>query len=149
MPADPDLLAQLRPVRLPADFAAFAWTDVLAAASLGILAALALLVLLRLLTRRRETPLALVRRQLAAARALPAEDRLFRQAALLDRLGAQGSETTRRPPRRTGGGGDATAETRARIRRSLYRPGAQPDLDAIDAAILALARRAGRLGWRP
>lgn len=143
MPADPELLAQLRPVRLPPELQVFAWADVFAASALGILAALALLAVLRLATRRRETPLAAARRELAALRDLPAEDRLFRQAVLLDRLAAQRSKASRRRART----GDALKRARAVIGDALYRPGGTADPDAVDRAILDLAgalRRSGR-----
>ena len=64
MSTDPDLVARLRPVRLPADFAAFDGSEVLAAAALGILAGLLLLALLHLVTRRRDTALTMARREM-------------------------------------------------------------------------------------
>lgn len=143
MPADPDLIAQLRPLRLPPEWQGFAWADVFAAAALGILAALLVLLLLRLATRRRETPLALARRELAGARDLSGEERLFRQAVLLDRLAAERGRASRRPARAD----SALARARASLADSLYRPGAAADPDAIDAAILAFAgtlRRSGQ-----
>ncbi|WP_370193925.1 MULTISPECIES: hypothetical protein [Aurantimonas] len=142
MSTDPDLVARLRPVRLPADFAAFDGSEVLAAAALGILAGLLLLALLHLVTRRRDTALTMARREIAAARLLPAEDRLFRQAALIDRLRRHAA------PARPGNRPDPTAILREDIGASLYRPGTTPDLDAIDAAILTMARGRRRLRVR-
>ncbi|MCD1644086.1 hypothetical protein [Aurantimonas coralicida] len=142
MSTDPDLVARLRPVRLPADFAAFDGSEVLAAAALGILAGLLLLALLHLVTRRRDTALTMARREIAAARLLPAEDRLFRQAALIDRLRRDAA------PARQGSRADSVAILREDIGASLYRPGATPDLDAIDAAILTMARSRRRLRAR-
>ncbi|MEH6719642.1 MAG: hypothetical protein V7704_12240 [Aurantimonas endophytica] len=143
MPADPDLLAQLRPVRLPPELQVFAWADVFAAVALGILAALALLAVLRLATRLQETPLAVARRELAAARGLPVEQRLFRQAVLLDRLATERERASRRP----GQTGSALARARATMGDALYRRGGAADPEAIDAAILEFAgslRRSGR-----
>lgn len=143
MPADPDLLAQLRPVRLPPELQAFAWADVFAAVAVGILAALLLLAVLRLATRRQETPLAIARRELAAARDLSCDERLFRQAVLLDRLAAERGRASRRPART----GSALARARAMMGDALYRPGSAADPEAIDKAILAFAgslRRSGR-----
>ncbi|NDV85350.1 hypothetical protein GTW51_01400 [Aurantimonas aggregata] len=142
MPADPDLLAQLRPVRLPPELQAFAWPDVFAAVALGILAALVLLAVLRLATRRQETPLAIARRKLAAAKDLPTDKRLFRQAVLLDRLSTGKEQASRRPAN------TATALTRAKaaIGDALYRPGGANDPDAIDTAILTFAGSLPRSG---
>ncbi|HEX2019082.1 MAG TPA: hypothetical protein VGO17_09110 [Aurantimonas sp.] len=133
MPADPELIAQLRPVRLPPEWQAFAWADVFAAIAIGVLAALVLLLVLRLATRRRETPLMVARRELAAASDLPGDERLFRQAALLDRLAGKRSRA-------------APAAIRAKIGEALYRPGGLADPDAVDAAILAFARSRRRSG---
>ena len=129
-------------MRLPPELQVFAWADVFAAAALGILAALVLLAVLRLATRRRETPLAVARRELLALRELPAEDRLFRQAVLLDRLAAERGQANRRRART----GDALKRARAIIGAALYRPGGTADPDAIDTAILDLAGSLRRSG---
>ena len=136
MQADPDLIASLRPVRLPSGFEAFSWPVVCAAFSLGIAIALLLILALRLVTDRRESRLTLARRDLMAASRLPDGERLFAQAALLDRLTAERNAER-------GLAGNALRET---IGEQLYRPGARPDFSAIDAAILKIAaeRRIGR-----
>ena len=78
----PDIVRDLHPPRLPADFGALGWPDLLAAFGAGlILAGLALIVLQPLLRPR-------VRRQglndlIAAAATLPQGDRLTALAALM------------------------------------------------------------------
>ena len=149
MPADPDLIATLRPVRLPGGFEAFSWPLVCAAFSLGILLALLAILALRLVTDRRESRLGITRRELAAASQLPDGERLFAQAALLDRLTAEhGEGPSTAGARATGAAKPSAAGTdlRRAIGEQLYKPGAAPDFDAIDTVILKLAaeRRIGR-----
>ena len=82
----PDIVNDLHPPRLPADFVALGWPDLLAAFGLGlILAGLALIVLQPLLRPRRR-PLRLTDR-IAAAAALPDADRLIALAALIAERG--------------------------------------------------------------
>jgi hypothetical protein len=73
------------------------------------------------------------RRELAAASDLPGDERLFRQAALLDRLAGKRSRA-------------APARVRAIIGEALYRPGGSADPEAVDAAILSFARSRRRSG---
>ena len=142
MPADPDLIEALRPVRLPSGFEAFSWPVVCAAFSLGILVALLIVLVLRLVTERREGRLTIARRALAQASRLPGEARLFAQAALLDRLTAERAARGDLSSRRlnvTTQPTNAGAALRQTIGEQLYKPGATPDFAAIDASILKLA----------
>lgn len=146
MTADPEMMAQLRTVRLPAGYQAFSWDVVLAALSLGILAALLVLLALRVVTRRRPTALSLARDELATARKLGERERLFRQAALLDRLVAGHGGTDGPDADDRSGAGAEIADMRKTFRETLYRPGQSPDLDAIDRAILKVASSRARRG---
>lgn len=122
MPTQAEVVATLHPVRLPADFARLGWQDGLAALSLGILAGLILLILVRPLLTRKPDPRAALRAELARIRTLPAQERLFRQAALLARV--------------------SDAVPRAEDwRQALYRKDMAVDLDALEARILQLARK--------
>ena len=142
MPAAPDLIEALRPVRLPGGFEAFSWPLVCAAFSLGILVALLIVLGLRLVTDRRESRLTITKRDLAAASRLPDEQRLFAQATLLDQLSAERfADSNRAASTRDGPARPMTAGTALRrtIGKHLYKPGASPDFGAIDASILQLA----------
>ena len=79
---NPDIVHDLHPPRLPADFVSLGWPDLLAAFGVGlILAGLALIVLQPLLRPRRR-PLHLNDR-IAAAATLPHDERLIALSALL------------------------------------------------------------------
>ncbi|WP_395540501.1 hypothetical protein [Neotabrizicola sp. sgz301269] len=81
-----DLVAQLHPPRLPEEFAALGWNDVLAAMGLGFVLAALLLTILGPLLRPRTRPprpAALIAR---AAR-LPPQERLLALARLLSETG--------------------------------------------------------------
>lgn len=91
----PAIVQDLHPPRLPLDYVQLGPTEVLAAFGLGLLAALALIVLLRPVLHRRRPPAEALEAALAEARALPAQDRLLAQAALLARHGGQVPEELR------------------------------------------------------
>ena len=79
----PEIVAELNPPRLPADFVGTGWADLLAAFGLGLLlAALAAMLIGPMLRprRRRES----VAARLARLGALPPDDRLLGQLRLLD-----------------------------------------------------------------
>lgn len=118
-----DLIAQLGPLRLPADFAAFDWRDYLAAISLGLLLASLVAALLRPLFASRRDDLIRLSRELDGFKALPAGERLYRQAAVLRSLG-----------------GDI-ADIDGRFAAALYGSAPVADLDALDEKILGHARR--------
>ncbi|CAM5365414.1 hypothetical protein FALB51S_01652 [Frigidibacter albus] len=81
------IVQDLHPPRLPLDYVQLGAGEVLAALGLGLLAALALMALLRPALHRRRRPAEALEAALAALRPLPPQDRLLAQAALLARYG--------------------------------------------------------------
>lgn len=82
----PEVVEALHPPRLPEGFAALGWADLLAAFGVGLLlAALVLTVAAPLLQRRPPRPRLSAR--IAAAAALPPQDRLLALARLLAERG--------------------------------------------------------------
>lgn len=123
-----ELVARLRPIRLPEDFATFGPSDALAAFSLGVVLALAALALMRPLLARRTDPLARARAEIARLSRLPTGERAYRLALLLDRF-----DPARRTPRP------------ANLGATLYRPEADADLADLETAVLATAKSARRV----
>ena len=123
---EPDALAErLRPIRLPAEFAAFGVADALAAFSCGVLAAMLLALLLRPFVRGRSDPVAQARREIARlADAAPAA-RLVGLARLFDRLDPDHARP--RPEALT---------------RALYDPRAACDPATVERAIVEAVRLA-------
>lgn len=118
-----DLAQALRPIRWPVPTESEAWADALLAFGLGLLAALAVYGLLRLVLARREDPRRRLRSEIAAARALaPAERHL-----VLARLAARELAVA--------------VEPRPVLEAGLYRPGGH-ELD-LDAEERRLARALG------
>lgn len=110
---DPTHLAtDLRPIRWPIPTEPEAWADGLLAFGLGLLAALALYGLLRLVLARRADPRRRLRHEIAAARALAPPERHLALARL----------AARELP--------LTSALRPELEAGLYRPGLAPDLDA-------------------
>ena len=132
MAADPDLVAQLRPVRLPPGFDAFDFHGALAIFALALLAGLLLALLLRRLTVPRLTARRAAEHHLAAIRHLQADERLLRQSQLVAELKQRAQKTGQRgePARQR------LAELRTTIDAELYRPKPALDPDALDTAIL-------------
>ncbi|UOM35566.1 hypothetical protein [Acuticoccus sp. I52.16.1] len=122
------LVAQLRPIRLPADYATLGLADALAAFALGVAAAILVVALVRPLLARREDPAADAERQIEALRAAPAEARILGLAHLLARL-----DPERRAPR------PDDLDTALYARRAPADPAALAA--AVEAAILRAARR--------
>ncbi|SON54576.1 hypothetical protein HDIA_1035 [Hartmannibacter diazotrophicus] len=118
-----DLIAQLGPLRLPADFAVFGWRDYLAALSIGLLVACLVAALLRPLFASRRDDVARLALELDSFKTLNAGERLYRQAAVLRSLGGDVADV---------GGEFAVA---------LYGSAPVTDLDALDEKILGHARR--------
>lgn len=118
-----ELVAQLRPIRMPAEFAAFGWREALAAFSLGLLLTLLLLPIARPFLVSRDDPRAQAEAEIArlSREALPA--RLHGLATLLHRLGSRIPET---------------------LRPALYDPDAEADAAALEALIRDAARKARR-----
>ncbi|KQT82186.1 hypothetical protein [Aurantimonas sp. Leaf443] len=145
MPMQPDaLVAELRPLKLPAELSAVTSGDVLAALAIGILAALLVAALARLVARRRRDRRAEVAAALAALRGRPAEERLYGQALLLRELRPATASRRPRQAANTAEEAEAAIPSETGIGAALYRPpgaGPAPDLDALDARILRAARR--------
>lgn len=120
-----DLVGQLRPIRLPASYADFGWRDGLAAVSLGLFAGLFMLVTVRPLLAPPEDRVAKVRQEVEALSQCGEEERALGLARLLERLAPGGA-----------------AELPGLV-DSLYS-GARTDIAALEAAILAAARRRRR-----
>ncbi len=119
----PETLADLHPPRLPADFIATGWADLLAAFGLGLLLAALAAALIRPMLRprrRRES----VAARLARLGSLPPEERLLGQLRLVEETGAA------LPPE---------------IRAALYRR-TPPDPAALDDLIRRRGRGRGRHG---
>lgn len=113
-----DLVSQLHPARLPADFTQMGWPDLLAGLGLGLLLAALILFLAIPFLRARPRPASLARR-LRDCRALPAPDRLL----ALTRIHA-----------------DQGAILPDDLRNALYVPNRPDQLaDQIEALILGLA----------
>ena len=133
MAAEVDLAEQLHPARLPADFFSVSIQDLLAAFGVGILVAVALYFMLRPFVRRQVSALARVTTQLRDSRTLPSQERVFRQAAILDELRGNDEQNDDQ---------DSEAETQATDwKEALYRPGVAVDHDALDDRILRIAAR--------
>ena len=120
-----DLAASLRPIRMPIPTEAEALADGLLAFGLGLIAALLVYGLLRLVLGRRKTPRAALRAELVASRGLDSSERLLVQARLAERW----------PP---------AAGLRADLAFALYRPDAAIDLDEIDRKLDRAFVRRGR-----
>lgn len=80
-----DVLRDLHPPRLPEDFAALVWPEVLAGFGLGLLLALVIFAIVRPVLTRRPAPK--IGPHLLRLRALPPEECLLAQARLLSSLG--------------------------------------------------------------
>lgn len=129
--ADPGLVTQLRPVRLPPGFDAFDWHGALAIFALALLAGLVLALILRALSVPRPSIAAETEDALDAARHLSPEERLLRQAAVVAAL--------KRDAETKGKRGEAARQRLAALRvtidAELYRPEPALDPDRLDAEI--------------
>lgn len=105
----PDIVASLHPPRLPEAFTTPGWDDMLAAFGFGlILAALVLIVIAPMLRQR--TPRPPLSARIAAAEALPAEERLLALTRLLSERGGA-LPADQRDALYAGGGGDPARVT--------------------------------------
>ncbi|WP_353476356.1 hypothetical protein PVT71_27145 (plasmid) [Salipiger sp. H15] len=116
-----ELVSQLAPIRVPAEFARFGLQDALCAISLGLVAGLLLARLLRVFVRPRVAPRGDVKAEIAALAGLGRHERLLGLAAILARMELP-------PP--------------AGLSEALYDPGAEFDPAIAERAVLA-AREAG------
>jgi hypothetical protein len=121
-----ELLERLRPLRLPAAYVQPTFGDHLVSFCLGLVAALAIFVVLSPFLRRRVPLPARIARELDALKGLPAADRFAAQARLFASLA----------------GHDAVS--RADWRDALYANTAPPDSETLDRDIIALARKRRR-----
>lgn len=117
------LAAELAPIRLPGSFARFGLHDALAALALGLVAALVLSALLRVVTERRARPVDLARARIASLGRRDMPERIAGLAALLHAHG-----------------GAIPAE----LSRALYDPAAEVDPAPLERAVIAAARRTRR-----
>lgn len=115
----PDILAELHPPRLPADFTVPGWPDLLAAFGLGLLLAALIAALLGPVLRPRPRKASLAH-DLARLRALPPDARLLGQLRLMAARGAALPED---------------------LRAQIYGP-TPPDPDRLDALLTGSNRRA-------
>ena len=117
------LAAELAPIRIPESFARFGLQDALAATALGLLAALVLATLLRLVTERRARPVDLARARIASLAQDGGPERIAGLAALLH---AHGEAIP------------------GELSRALYDPEATLDPAPLERAVIAAARRTPR-----
>ena len=119
-----NIVERLRPIRLPADFASFAFPDMLTFFGVGLIAGLLIVFLLRLFVVRQPTAADRARHAIAAFGSEPAEIRLLKlaklRAELLPGAGA--------PP----------------WRNALYQPDPITDFEMIEAEILSAVRNRTR-----
>ncbi|MCQ0987601.1 hypothetical protein [Jiella marina] len=138
MDADPDLLAQLRRVRLPPGFDTLDWHGGLAIFSLAVLGGLLIVLLVYAVTEPRRSPRREAETALRRAASLSPGERLLHQARVV--AGLQGTLTSSRHAPLN----DRLAVIKTEIETALYRPHPAVDCEAMDAAILsALSRQRG------
>ncbi len=132
------LVGELRPIRLPAEYATLGVFDALAAFAVAVLVALSLVALLRPLLARRADPAGEAARAVAALRDEPADVQLLGLARLSARIDPAG-----------------TVLRTDSIDRALYARGGAARVDpdeiaALEADIIARARRRprGAASWR-
>ncbi|GGF65475.1 hypothetical protein SAMN05216376_107283 [Mameliella alba] len=118
-----ELVPRLAGIRIPESFARFGWQDALAAVALGLLAGLLLSALLRGLTARRLSPRDTARAAIARLASCETEVRIAGLAALL-----------------RANGGTLPKE----MQEALYNPRAPVDPAALEAVVIAAARRRQR-----
>lgn len=120
-----DLLSQLAPVRIPAEFAAFGLRDAVLMIALGVLTGVLLSPVLQFLTRPRRSRLHQTRSTIAQLRQLPDEGRVVALANLLRKL-------------------DPSAPLPEGVSKTLYEPRDTMDPEPLEQAVLAAARRKKR-----
>ncbi|EAU40725.1 hypothetical protein FP2506_03324 [Fulvimarina pelagi HTCC2506] len=134
---DPDLIAELRPIRLPPGFEAFDLSGTLAVFSIAVLAGLALALMLRLATEPKPSIRRAVTEKLEAAKALQPGDRLLAQAQALGLLETSFARKRRKPKIDAF---DLIGRLKTEISEAIYRREPGLDCDRIDRDILALTR---------
>ncbi|MER0239061.1 hypothetical protein [Fulvimarina sp. MAC8] len=136
---DPDLIAELRPIRLPPGFDAFDLFGALAVFSVAVIAGLLLALLVRLATEPRPSLRRAVAQKLDAARNLQPGERLLAQAQTLGLMESTFTRKRRKPkPEST----EFLERLKAEISEAVYRREPGLDCDRIDRDILDLARKA-------
>lgn len=135
MDADSDLLAQLRPVRLPPGFDALDWHGGVAVFSLAIFGGLLIALLVYAISEPRRSPRRMAETALGQAAGLSTGERLLHQAKVV--AGLQGALAgPRHAPLN-----DRLAAIRSEIETELYHPHPSLDCEAVDAAILSAISR--------
>ncbi|QHQ35362.1 hypothetical protein [Algicella marina] len=115
-----ELAARLAHVRIPESFARFGIQDALAACALGLIAALLISSLLRLVTVRRNNPLVEARSAIERLAGLEKQARITGLAALLREKGGTAPDG---------------------LDEALYNPNAALDPAKVEAAVVATARK--------
>lgn len=138
---EPDLIAELRPIRLPPGFDAFDFSGALAIFSIALLAGLLITLLLRLATVPKADPRRDVIELLDAAKSVQPGERLLAQARALDLL----ERLTPKTRRMVGSASrsrssERLAHLRGEISDAIYRPEPKLDCDRIDLEIRDLVR---------
>ena len=126
-----EIVAALRPIRLPVAFAEVGVLDALAAFAVGAIAAYLLILIVRPFAARRSDPREAARREILALADLSPGDRLYGLVRLHARLG---EPAVARPPE---------------LEAALYGRNVAVDFAAVEAAILAAAANAPGRGRRP
>jgi hypothetical protein len=144
MAGSADVLAGLRDIRMPAAGGTDILAEVGAAFAIGLLAAILLALLARLVARRPPSLRQAALTDLARTRFLAPDERVFAQARLLQRvseaLGAPGSQWPAELDRRLGT--DFFTHGAGRhLHEDLYKPGTALDPDRLDADLVRLLRR--------
>lgn len=121
-----EVVAELRPIRLPESIATFGPLDALGAFAWGVLAAMLLMLVLRPLFARRARPVETARAEIARLATLEAGQRIHGLARLIDSLD---------PDRRARPDG---------LTQALYDPSAVIDPALLETAALEAARSARR-----
>ena len=144
-----DALSRLHDVREPATGGAEAVADMLAGGSVGLLSALLVFVLLRIVTYRPTTRREVICAELTRARLLAPDQRLLAQAKLIDRNAPDASRKsgTGESPDPAHSSEDCKEHwlrLKAELREALYRPNPRIDLDRVEVDILQLLSARGR-----
>lgn len=124
-----ELAAQLRPVRMPAEFATFGLSDALAAFSCAVLLTMAAMLLARPLFARKADPMARVNAEIGRLAGLEPGARLYGLARLLETVDPQRS-----------------APRSAEVTRALYDPVSTADPAGLERQIRETVRSAGKAG---
>ncbi|RFC65466.1 hypothetical protein DYI37_06530 [Fulvimarina endophytica] len=137
---DPDLVADLRPIRLPEGFEAFDLQGALAVFSVAILIGLLLAYGVSLASERKPSLRRAIAHDLAEARTLAPAERLLAQSRALAALEEKLKAGRRKPVAAATRSG--VLALKSELSHSLYAPAPDIDLERVDREILGLATAA-------